>query len=99
MDKLGSWLKAERLKNNVGLRKLASALGVSPTYQSQMERGLATSASDKYLLKVIEAFGADPDTIFGLASKIAPDMKNWVLEHSKMVRSMMEVPSVRKSED
>ena len=96
---MGEWIKRERLKNGVGLRKLASALGVSPTYLSQTERGLTSTASDSFLMKVVEAFGAPCDLVFGLAGKVAPDMRSWVLTHSKMVRSLMDVPSARALSD
>jgi transcriptional regulator with XRE-family HTH domain len=61
--KLGTYLRSERLRRGLGLRELARRVAVSPSFISQIERGLATP-SVVTLYAIVQQLGLSLDGLF-----------------------------------
>lgn len=69
---LGSRIRELRQEREVSLRGLAEAIGLSPGYLSQIERGEAENPSTQVLQKFADGLGVPISTLLGEKSGAAP---------------------------
>lgn len=60
---IGKIIKQERLKKGLSSRKLSEMIGASPTFISQVERGLIKTPSHSYAIKIAEILNINPDRL------------------------------------
>lgn len=64
----------------LSMRRVASKIGISPTYLSKIERG-EQPASEKTIRKLAEVFGVSADEIFAHAGRIDPNLEKTLAGH------------------
>jgi transcriptional regulator with XRE-family HTH domain len=70
----GEWLKTVRESRGLSQRRLAAAVGVTPGYVWQVEKGTAPVPTDDKLERLSAALGETIDTVFSHAGRIPPDL-------------------------
>jgi len=61
----GEHIRQWREEREVGLRRFAKAVGVSPTFVSKMERGIGPLPGEETIRKMAVFFGKAPDDLLG----------------------------------
>lgn len=94
-------LREERLKKEPGftLRKFAERVGVSPTYLSKIERDEFPPPSEKKIIAMAEALGADPDELLALAGKVASDLSRIILKRPRVMAEFLRKAGTLREED
>lgn len=74
--KFGAFVRRERQAKEIGLRKFAKMIGVSPTYISKVERDeFAPPAEDK-VRAIAEILGCDVDHLLARAGRVSSDISD-----------------------
>jgi len=80
-EKFGAFIRREREGKEIGLREMAKMIGVSPTYQSKVERDeFPPPAEDKVraIAKIIEC---DVDDLLARAGRVSTDITDIIKRH------------------
>ena len=73
-ENLGAFVRRKRMEKEIGLREMANIIGLSPTYQSKVERDeFPPPAEDKVkaMAKILEI---DTDDLLARAGRVASDI-------------------------
>ena len=72
----GEYVRMVRTVRGVSLRQFAREVGVTPGYQSNMERGLDRfpPPSVDVIIKSAKALNHDADELLALAGRVSPDL-------------------------
>jgi transcriptional regulator with XRE-family HTH domain len=73
-DSFGRLLRGKRLEKGFSLRKFAEAVGVSPTYLSQVEQGNVQPPTADRVKRMAELLGENPDEWIALAGRVPGDL-------------------------
>lgn len=71
----GARVKSYRSSKGLSLRKLAQAIGVSPTYLSGVERGEFPPPVEKRVLDLAKVLDLDADELLAQAGHVPPDLQ------------------------
>ncbi len=74
--KFGDFIRATRLKLNIGLREFASQIGISATYISKMEIGDYAPPKEENIKKMAKILKVDEDKLLSMADKLSSDIKD-----------------------
>jgi len=97
-------LREAKLKTdpNFTLRKFATAVGISPTFLSKVERGEFDPPAPEKIMKMAELLDTDADELLALANRFDPELEKIIREQPtalpdllRTVRGMSE-EQVRK---
>jgi transcriptional regulator with XRE-family HTH domain len=61
MERLGLFIKNERLKRDVSLRKLSRDTNITPSYISHLENGNIKTPSEDHVIKIFKALDIEPN--------------------------------------
>ncbi len=85
-----------REDTSFSLRKLASRLGIQPTYLSKIEREEFGPPSEKVTRHLAVELGEDPDVLLAMAGKVSSDLQEVILKRPKLfadlIRQLKETP-------
>jgi transcriptional regulator with XRE-family HTH domain len=84
----------KNLRGDRSLNEIASVMGVSKGYLSEVERGIRLP-SDHFLTRIAEEYGADPEDIFYRFGKM-PILSFNVIAQNKMLRKTITDIGKRK---
>lgn len=73
-DSFGRLLRDKRVEKGFSLRKFAEAVGVSPTYLSQVEQGNVMPPTADRVKRMAELLGENPDEWIALAGRVPEDL-------------------------
>lgn len=92
-------LREARLKTDpkFTLRQFATAVGISATFLSKVERGEFDPPSAENIIKMAERLGVDADELLALANRFDPDLGDIIKERPKSVPDLLR--SVRGMSD
>jgi transcriptional regulator with XRE-family HTH domain len=76
----GETLREKRVEKGFTLRKFAQAIGVSPTYLSQVEQEKMSPPSPGRIKQMAELLGANSDEWIALAGRMPGDLKAIIQE-------------------
>ena len=74
--KIGAFVRQQRESREIGLREMATKIGVSPTYLSKVERDEFPPPAEDKVRKIAEIFGTDVDELLALAGKVSSDLSD-----------------------
>lgn len=74
--KFGAFVRQQRESREIGLREMATKIGVSPTYLSKVERDEFPPPAEDKVRKIAEIFGTDVDELLALAGKVSSDLSD-----------------------
>ena len=87
MLKFGEYIKSKRLEKGISLRELASKVGISPSYMSDIEKGRRNAPNKEKVDKIAEVLFYSEEEInelYDLAGEsknsIASDLSSYVME-------------------
>jgi len=101
-------LREAKLKDNpkFTLRQFATAVGISPTFLSKVERGEFDPPKAENIIKMAELLDVDPDELLSLANKFDPELGKIIKEQPtalpdllRTVRGMSEEELRRLTEE
>ena len=70
----GAFIRAEREKQGLSARQFCKAIGISPSFVSQMERGLVPAPGEARIKQMAEFLGRNPDELLALSGRISTDV-------------------------
>lgn len=73
--KFGEYISEKRLENNISIRTFAKAIGISPSYLCEIEKGVRTAPRYEILLRIKDAFALDANEMEMLLD-MAAESKN-----------------------
>ena len=79
-EKFGMFVRKQREAKGISLRQMAKMIGVSPTYQSQIERGQFAPPAEDKIKAIAEILGLDGDGLLALAGKVSSDLTEIIRE-------------------
>ena len=82
-EKFGAFIRRVRLAKEIGLREMAKKVGVSPTYQSKVERDEFPPPAEDKVRKIAEILGQDADELLAMAGRVAPDLTDIIREQPR----------------
>ncbi|WP_304681503.1 helix-turn-helix domain-containing protein [uncultured Clostridium sp.] len=89
--KFGEYIKDKRLEKGISLRELASRVGISPSYMSDIEKGRRNAPNKEKVDKIAEVLFYSEEEInklYDLAGEsknyIASDLSSYVMESSNI---------------
>src|SRR3954468_14778871 len=94
----GEHIRQWREEREVGLRRFAKAIGVSPTFVSKMERGAGPLPGEDTIRKIALFFGKNPDELLALADKVASDVMAVIIKEPAIARFLRENPQLTKAQ-
>lgn len=90
--------EAKREKSpEFSLRKLATRIGVEPSYLSKVERGQEAPPSEATIASLARELEEDPDVLLALAGKVSSDLQKIIRKRPKLfarlIREMKNMPN------
>ena len=99
--KFGKYIKntrEARAEANKGysLRKVATAIGVEPSFLSKVERDLVAPPSESKIIAIADYLEEDPDVLLAMAGKVSSDLQDIIRKRPKLfadlIRQLKEQP-------
>jgi transcriptional regulator with XRE-family HTH domain len=72
--KFGAFIRREREAKNIKLRGMAKLIGVSPTYQSKVERDEFPPPAEDKVKAIAKIIGCDEDDLMARAGRVSTDI-------------------------
>jgi HTH-type transcriptional regulator, competence development regulator len=89
VKKFGATIRALRQEKQISLRKFAKSVGVSPTYQSKVERDEFAPPGTETIKRMANELGQDEDWLLGLAGKVSSDLPQIVQKRPELMASFL----------
>jgi len=84
MTSFGDTLRELRVAQGMGLRETATAVAISPSYLSRIERNIEKPPKPELIKSLAKLLAADPDVLFRLSSSTDPEIACLVKENPKI---------------
>jgi transcriptional regulator with XRE-family HTH domain len=98
----GPTVRSVREEKGLGLRELARAVSLSPTFVSKFERAEMPPPSVEKIMAIAEILEINPDELLGRANKLPPDvveiLKRRPSEMARLVRWAANIDSHKVDE-
>ncbi len=88
-ESFGRLLRDKRIGKGFSLRKFAEAVGVSPTYLSQVEQGNVMPPTADRVKRMAELLGENPDEWIALAGRVPEDLPEIIQKHPTEVPDLL----------
>ena len=75
-ESFGEYVRRRRLEKEIGLREMAKMIGVSPTYQSKVERDEIPPPVEEKVKRMAEILDVDGDDLLARAGRVASDVSD-----------------------
>jgi len=95
----GDFVRTKRLELNIGLRKFASIVGLSPTFISKMEVNEFAPPKEDNIIKIAEALNVDKDMLLGMAGKVATDVQQRIQTNPELFATFLRKVNAKKLEE
>src|SRR6516162_7913371 len=82
-EQFGALVRREREVKGIGLREMAKMIGVSPTYQSKVERDELPPPAEDKVRKIAGIIGRDADELLALAGRVASDLTDIIRQRPR----------------
>lgn len=101
-ETFGAFTRREREAKQIGLRKMAKMIDVSPTYLSKIERDEFPPPAEDKVKAIAEIIGCNQDHLLARANRVASDIveviKSCPVEISALLRDIKELPTKNRYE-
>lgn len=87
----GEFIRKERLKKGITLRKFAQAVDLSSTFISRMERDDTYPPSEEKILNIAASLGLDPDYLILMARKVPKEVQELLFDKPHLVGFLRKV--------
>ena len=97
--KFGEQVRALREARNIGLRKFAALVDMSPAYLSKIERDEFPPPAEVKVLTIAEVLDQDPDELLALAGRVASDLLKIIMQRPRETAALLRATSGLPSAD
>ena len=87
----GEFIRSERVKKGLTLRKFAKSIDISATFISLMERGDVSPPSENNIHKIAIVLGLDPDYLIVMARKVPTEVQEMFFDRPQLVGFLRRV--------
>ena len=87
--KFGAYVRKKRKNREIGLRQIAKMIGVSPTYQSKVERDEFPPPAEDKVRKIAEILDCDVDELLALAGKVSSDLSEIIRKRPREFAALL----------
>jgi len=81
------------------LRQFATAVGISATFLSKVERGDFDPPAAKKIQRMAELLGVDADELLALAGRVDPELNDIIMENSAVLPDLLRTVRGMSVED
>lgn len=85
----GATIRAWREEREIGLRRFADSVGMSPTYLSKVERDDFPPPGEEKIIAIAKALEKDPDELLALAGRVASDLTEIIQRKPKVMATFL----------
>jgi len=89
MKGFGPTIRAWREEKEIGLRRFADIVGMSPTYLSKVERGDFPPPGEEKIKAIAKALERDADQLLALAGRVASDLSDIIQQKPKEMATFL----------
>lgn len=81
-------LNAEK-PGHYSLRKVATMVGINPSYLSLIENGKQAPPGEETTIRLAEILGEDPDVLLALAGKVSSELQAIIAKRPKLFADLL----------
>lgn len=85
----GETIRAWREEKEIGLRKFADLVGMSPTYLSKVERDEFPPPGEEKIKAIARELGKDADELLALAGRVASDLEEIIQQKPREMATFL----------
>lgn len=89
MKSFGQTIREWRESREIGLRRFADLVGMSPTYLSKVERDDFPPPGEDKIKAIAKALDRDPDELLALAGRVSSDLSEIIQEKPKEMATFL----------
>lgn len=99
MKNFGETIRDLRVAQDLGLREMATKVGISPAYLSRIERGKERPPRPEVIKELAKVMAADPDVLFRLSSSTDPEVVDYLHDQPEVMNLLRYIKSANFNED
>ncbi|AZV43623.1 transcriptional regulator [Peribacillus asahii] len=88
---VGDFLRLKRLEKRMTLSDIASKVGVSTNYISEIEKGTKSNPSDDKIIQLAEIFNLNEDDLFVAFNKLPLSARKEIYAHPSLAKALSEL--------
>jgi transcriptional regulator with XRE-family HTH domain len=88
-EKFGEFVRRKRVEKEIGLREMAKMIGVSPTYQSKVERDEFPPPAEDKVRKIAAIIGCDTDELLARAGRVSSDLSEIIKQNPREMATLL----------
>ena|SRR5215216_2124042 len=85
----GETIRAWREEKEIGLRRFADLVGMSPTYLSKVERDEFPPPGEEKIKAIAKELGKDPDELLALAGRVSSDLEEIIQQKPREMATFL----------
>lgn len=85
MKTFGETIRKLRVAQDLGLREMATKVGISPAYLSRIERDKESPPRPEIIKEIARVLAADPDVLFRLSSSTDPEVASYLHDRPEVM--------------
>ena len=89
IEGFGPTVRAWREEKEIGLRRFADLVGMSPTYLSKIERGDFPPPGEVKIKAIAKELGKDADELLALAGRVASDLEEIIQQKPREMATFL----------
>lgn len=82
-------VRAWREEKEIGLRRFADLVGISPTYLSKIERGEFPPPGEEKIKAIAKELGRDADELLALAGRVSSDLEEIIQQKPREMATFL----------
>jgi transcriptional regulator with XRE-family HTH domain len=98
-ERFGEFVRRKRVEKEIGLREMAKMIGVSPTYQSKVERDEFPPPAEDKVRKIAAIIGCDVDELLARAGRVSSDLSEIIKEHPREIAALLRTTKGLTADD
>lgn len=98
-EKFGEFVRRKRVEKEIGLREMAKMIGVSPTYQSKVERDEFPPPAEDKVRKISAIIGCDADELLARAGRVSSDLSEIIKQHPREIAALLRTAKGLTADD
>lgn len=97
--KFGAFIRREREGKEIGLRKMAKIIGVSPSYLSEVERDEFPPPAEDKVRAIAKIIGCDTDDLLARAGRVSTDITDIIKRHPVELAALLRTTKGLTADD
>jgi|SRR4029453_13429385 transcriptional regulator with XRE-family HTH domain len=98
-EQFGPKIRIWREEKEIGLRRFADLVGMSPTYLSKIERGDFPPPGEEKIKAIAKELGRDADELLALAGRVASDLEEIIQQKPREMATFLRAARRLTSQD